>query len=96
MRAQSLSTSAIAKSLGITHRNVTALEDSARKVARKARPVEDASRTIPIPVELLDKLEPHARRRGISVNLFVRKIIGQIVDDEIVDAVMDDAEARSV
>lgn len=90
LRRQSLSTNEIAARLGIEHKTVTALEHSAGRPRRRPRPAEEMGRTILFPIDILDALRPHAARRGMHVNQLARRIVEQVVDDGIVDAVMDD------
>jgi transcriptional regulator with XRE-family HTH domain len=92
LRREKLSTREIASRLGIDPKTVTALESSA---GRKLRPAEQLGRTILFPVDILDALAPYAARRNCHVNQLARRIVEQVVDDGIVDAVMDDAESLS-
>ncbi len=57
---------------------------------RKPRPAEKHGRTVVIPAEVLERLEPHAQRRGITVNALARRIVAIAVDEGMVDAILDD------
>lgn len=46
--------------------------------------------TMPIPRYIADGLDPHARRRNITTQEMVRRILAQSIRDNIVDAIMDD------
>lgn len=91
LRRQGLTTRAIAEKIGIRESTVSALEHSARK-GRPGRPSEEHGRTVLFPIDVLNSLSPHAARRNIHVNSLVRRLIECIVDDNIVDAVMGDAD----
>lgn len=90
LRADGLSTRAIANKLAIEPKTVTALERSAERPKRRQRPAEESGRTVVFPIDVLDGLKPHAERRGIHVNRLARLIVEHVVDDGIVDAVLDD------
>ena len=62
---------------------------------RSTRPVETLSRTIVVSNDVLDALEPHATRRGITVNVLCRALLGAIADDGLVSAVLEDAEQQA-
>jgi hypothetical protein len=90
LRAQRLSTAAIADGLGIAVKTVTALEHSAGRARRAPRRAEELCRTVLFPVEVLDALGPHAARRGLHPNHLARLIVETVLDDGLVDAVLDD------
>lgn len=48
------------------------------------------ARTVVFPLDMLERLAPHAIRRGVSVNVLIRELVHQILDDALIDAVMDD------
>lgn len=87
LRRQGLGTSVIAQRIGIAPKTVAALEDSA---ARSRELVRSGARTILFDPDLLRGLRPHAARRGTSVNEIARRILHAVIDDELVDAVLDD------
>lgn len=66
------------------------------KAKKRRGPVKH--RSVEIEVATLERLAPHAFRRGLSIRELVRQMIETIVDDEMVDAVMDDGatETRSL
>ncbi len=93
LRAQRIPTAEIARRIGIAHKTVTALEHSAGRNRRAPRPSEALGRTIVFPTDILDALGPHAARRGMHVNQLARRIVETVVDENMVDAVMDDGDA---
>lgn len=93
LRGQGLTDRTIAERLGISTGTISALEHSAaRAKSRAKRPAEEHGRTIVFQVDVLDRLAPHAAKRGITVNSLVRKLIDTIADECLVDSVMDDLE----
>lgn len=92
LRGDGLNTTQIAGAIGIPEKTVIALELGSSRPRREPRPSEQLSRTVVIPTDVLDALGPHAARRCISVNHLVRQIICTVVDENMIDAVMDDAE----
>jgi hypothetical protein len=52
-------------------------------------------RTVLISTEALERLRPHARRRNLEVNELIRRLVTEILDDGLVDAVLDDGRGRS-
>lgn len=88
LRSSGLSTAAIAAQLGIAHASVTAFEHSAGR--RRARPSEALGRTVLFPTDVLDRLAPHAARRGMHPNCLARLIVETVVDEDMIDAVLDD------
>lgn len=91
LRGEGLTPAAIAAKIGIKRETVAALEHSARR-GRPTRPTEEQGRTIVFPIDLLDELRPHAERRSVHVNALVRRLIECIVDDDLVTAVLGDAD----
>ena len=94
LRAQRVSTAEIARRLNIEPKTVSALEHSAGRRARAPRPAEEMGRTVVFPVDILDALLPHAAKRGVHVNSLARRIVETVVDENMVDAVLDDEERR--
>lgn len=94
-RGLGMSTRAIATKIGISESTVSALEcgSGRARAIRKPRPSEQLGRTVVIPVDVLNALGPHAARRNISVNHLARLIVSTVVDEDLIDAIMDDAEA---
>lgn len=93
LRAQGLSSREISEQIGISTATITALEHSAgRSERRKRRPAEEHGRTVLFPTDVLNALAPHAARRGMHINALARLIVETVVDDEMVDAVLDDAD----
>jgi hypothetical protein len=95
MRSQGLSTEIIAERLMIASKDVAALEHSAarwKRAVRGIRPAEANGRTVLFPVDILNALGPHAAKRGISPNELARRIVETAVEENMIDAVMDDEE----
>lgn len=93
LRRAGLSTNEIANRIGIEAKTVLALEHSAlRSSKRKERPAEEHGRTILFPIDLLDRLRPHAARRGVHVNRLARAIVETVVEEGLVDSVLDDLD----
>lgn len=90
LRAQGLNTRAIASAIGIEHKTVIALEIGSSK-PRPHRPSEEMGRTVVFPVDVLNALGPHAARRGIHPNSLARLIVSTAVDENMIDAILDDA-----
>lgn len=95
LRQDGFSTAAIAAKLGVKVSTIYALECSSQRPKRMLRETEAMGRTIVIPIDVLDELQPHAARRGIHVNKLVRLIVEQVADENMVDAVLDDAEVAA-
>jgi hypothetical protein len=91
LRRQGLTTRQIAQAIGIENKTVIALEHSSGR-KRLPRPAEQMGRTIVFPVDVLSGLQPHAARRGIHVNSLARLIVTTVLDENLVDSVMDDAD----
>lgn len=86
----------IAEMLGISVKTVYALAASghgrAGRGQRRARPCEGGLRTVTVPIDVLARLAPHATRRGITSNELIRRMLDIIVDDDLMDGILDDAE----
>lgn len=93
LREQGRTTREIAAALGVEAKTVTALEHSAGRATRRPRPAEEMGRTIVFPVDVLDSLHPAAAKRGVHVNALARRIVEEVVDAGLVDAVLDDGGA---
>jgi DNA-binding CsgD family transcriptional regulator len=93
LRGQGLRTTEIATRIGIEPKTVTALEASAaRSKSRAKRPAEEQGRTVVFPIDVLNGLRRPAERRGIHPNHLARLLIEAVVDGDLVDAVLDDAD----
>lgn len=86
LREQGLKYDEIAVRMEVSTSAVSGLLSSAASRGNRA------ARTIVVPVEILEQLSPHAVLRGIRVNDLVRKILRCITDDNMTDAVLDDAD----
>ena len=89
-RRAGASTAEIADLIGISANTVTALEASAARSQRRAASPEHPGRAVLLPVETIDKLSPHAAKRGRSVSHLVRALIQTVVEENMIDAVLDD------
>lgn len=95
LRASGHTTAQIADKIGIGHATVTALEHSSgRARQRDKRPSEENGRTILFPRRLLDRLGPHAAKRGIHPNHLARMLVEVAVDEGLIDSILDDAEVE--
>lgn len=91
LRRQGQSTKHIADVLDIEPKTVLALEHSAmRAKKRQRRPAEEHGRTVLFPTDILDRLRPHAARRGIHTNHLARLIVETALDERLIDALLDD------
>lgn len=93
LRAQGLSTSAIASRIGIETKSVTALEASARKT--QGGPSRGARRNyqpqgLIVDAEVRRALRPHAAKRSTTVDALIGRLLAILTDDDLVDALLDD------
>lgn len=51
-----------------------------------------SERTILFQSEMLDRLMPFAQERRITVNELIRQLIETALDDDLIDAILDDSE----
>lgn len=93
LRAQGMSTVQIADAIGIRTSTVAALEVGSSRPRPEPRVREQMGRAVIVPIDVLGALGPHAARRNISVNHLARLIVSTVVDEGMIDAVLDDAEA---
>ncbi|MGF7151292.1 hypothetical protein FHS96_004955 [Sphingomonas zeicaulis] len=91
LRAQGIPTAQIARAIGISVSTVSALEAGSSRPRRMPRPSEERGRTVVVPTDILDRLGPPAARRGIHPNSLARLILETVVDENMIDAVLDDA-----
>lgn len=95
LRASGLSTRQIAERIGIPENTVTALEHSSgRAKKRPTRPSEENGRTILFPCRVLDRLGPHAAKRGIHPNHLARLLVEVAVDEGLIDSILDDVGVK--
>jgi len=64
----------------------------ARRATRRPRPAERCARTVVVPVDILDRLAPHAVQRGLTVNALVRDLLDEIAERGLVGTVLDDGD----
>jgi len=94
LRRQGLDDVEIAQRIGIRRGTVGALACSAeRRSDRQRRPAETNGRTVVFPIDVLDALAPHAAARDISPNELARRLVETAIDEDLVDAILDDREA---
>jgi hypothetical protein len=62
----------------------------------RARNPKSIRRPVMLPIDTLDRLEPHAERRGVTINELVRRVCETVADENMVDAVLDDDPAREM
>ena len=95
-RDQDMSGKRIARSTGLPDRRQNmkrpraSVGDRLAKCKTAKRRDEILSRTVVVPADILDALEPAAEARGMHVNALVRALITTIVDEDMVSAVLDD------
>ena len=90
-RGQGRSREWIGARLGIEVKTVAALECSAR---RSREPHRDFVRPSAgsFPADIRQMLRPHALVREISVDALIRQIVERAAVDDLVDAILDDAD----
>ena len=94
LRAQGHSTADIAARVGIRTETVTALEISAlRRRVRPAMVPQMQGRAILISIDVLNSMRRASSRRGLTPHELARLIIETVVDNDLIDAVLDDVEA---
>lgn len=100
MAVQRIPPMAIATQMGCPVETVYSAISKARRAgtkigdfprARAKRPAERNGKTVVVPVDILDRLKPHADTRGMTVNRLIRLLLDEITDGDLVDAVLDDA-----
>ena len=87
LRAQGMTNHQIALKTGISLSSVAALI-SAKKYKR---PADLHQKTVRVDNDVLEALRPFAAERGIEVNQLCRNLLAAIVDDELANAILDDA-----
>lgn len=95
LRAQQLDTHAIARRIGISAKDVTALEASKERT-RKQRGFHQTKRgdecSVEVPEDLKKRLRPHAARRDTTVAALAQTILETVAESDLVDAVLDDGK----
>lgn len=77
----------IAAKIGVSDSAASGLLSS----AKNKRPSVEHQKTVCIDNDVLEALRPAAIRRGISVNKLCRELLACIADDDLADAILDDA-----
>jgi hypothetical protein len=90
LQQRGLSTLDIATELGISPNNVRSLFYAARCGPRNERSAESLGCAVRFPADVLEALGPFAARRGIHPNTLARQIVMTVIDENLVDAVLDD------
>ena len=90
LRGQGYST----RQIGIANKTVSALEHSAARNRKCERVPALLGRAVIFPADVLAALGPHAARRGIHPNHLARLIVSTVVDENMIDAVLDDNGER--
>lgn len=85
--AQGLNYKQIAAKIGCSPSSASALISGAKNPRRSV----ELQRTVCVEIEVLDALRTAAIRRGISVNKLCRDLLATIADDDLADAILDDA-----
>ncbi|CAN5476794.1 hypothetical protein BH10PSE7_BH10PSE7_15070 [soil metagenome] len=92
LRRKGMTTREIASQIGIEEKTVIALESSSGRSKKRAeRPAELNGRTVLFPEDVLDQLLSHAAKRGIHPNTLARRLVETAIDENIIDAILDDA-----
>lgn len=99
LRGEGLSTREIAVRIGIEVKTVAALEGSSARADRQPRrrsrdPGTIHRHRVGIDAQSISRLRHHANRRGIPVDLLIEQIVMVVADDNLVDALLDDADER--
>jgi predicted transcriptional regulator len=88
---QGLKPNEIGARIGVTGKQASCfLYYAANKRAK--RPYDRRTYNVRISRDVIDDLVPHATRRGVHVHELTRLILAAVSDDEMVDAVLDDAD----
>lgn len=98
LRVQGLTTKQIANRIGIETKTVTALEASARRSGSaktglpRGRYMPSPQNTVEMDVNTIRALRPHAARRSTTVAHLAKQLLAVLADDNLVDALLDDAD----
>ena len=87
LKARGMTNREISAAIGVPTATVAALLCGARE---RKRTWEKTMRAVAFPVDVLDRLAVHAARRGVHVNTLCRRIVEEVVEGNVVDAVLDD------
>lgn len=68
--------------------------DRIRKIKRPARPSETRRKTVTVDRDILATLTPHAEAREITANELARRILANVADDNLIDAILDDRDTE--
>ena len=91
LKQQGKTPAEIAAAIDRPLKSVKALTISAARADhRRAAPAERNGRTVLFPADVLDRLRWAAGKRAVSVNELARRIVETAVDDNMIDAILDD------
>jgi hypothetical protein len=83
----------IARVTGIEPKTVSALLISTK---RRRQPSESGTRPVAFDIATLERLVPHAHRRGHSAHELARRIVQGALDDGLIDAILDEPRRREM
>lgn len=87
LRAKGLPAEEVARLIGATRKNVESLERYGR---RRGQALHVEAIATVLPDEVQERLAPQARKRNLSLNRLIIRILTAVANDNIVDAVLDD------
>lgn len=89
LRKQGLSNAEIAARIGITAKQASCFVYRATH-KRSGRPYDRRTYNVRISRDVIEDLAPHAEKRGLHPHALARLLVATVVDDEMIDAVLDD------
>jgi len=90
MRAEGKSTAVIAAMIGISTKNVLALEASSGRCRNDVKRMSGKAAEVAFNPEVRSALRPYAAIRDITVDGLIHLLLEKIASDRLVDAVLDD------
>jgi predicted transcriptional regulator len=91
MKAEGLSSAEIGQRIGMSGSAVSQLAYCVRKRADSPQSDEKRQRVYMAPY-MIAALKPHADKRGIAATTLVQRIVIALLEDNLIDAVLDDQE----
>lgn len=95
LEAEGLTSAQIGARIGIPATDVSALLCYSRGRSPDASIADEAGKPVRMPAGLLRRLQPAARKRGVSNETLAWMIVDAVVEDGLIDAVLDDGGERS-